>query len=152
MYILAILYTSTVFHQNKYNYLQKHKLFTDEFHYLKWIMKCTEIVYIMVSYIQSEKIDTHLTSLWRHARYLFFRILWNFARDISTVFEEIKHLGSRAPGKFFFSRLLKWIKHKYCFKIPRNTEKNNAHDVTMTSNTYRFCWKQVLTSKVWCRL
>ena len=29
---------------------------------------------------------------------------------------------------------------------------NNAHDVTMTSNTYRFCWKQVLTSKVWSRL
>jgi hypothetical protein len=29
---------------------------------------------------------------------------------------------------------------------------NNAHDVTMTSNTYPFCWKQVLTSKVWCRL
>ena len=25
---------------------------------------------------------------------------------------------------------------------------NNAHDVTMMSNTYRFCWKQVLTSKV----
>jgi hypothetical protein len=25
---------------------------------------------------------------------------------------------------------------------------NNAHGVTMTSNTYRFCWKQVLTSKV----
>ena len=30
---------------------------------------------------------------------------------------------------------------------------NNApDDVTMTSNTYRFCWKQVLKSKVWCRL
>ena len=29
---------------------------------------------------------------------------------------------------------------------------NDAHDVTMTSNTYRFCWKQVLTSKVWSRL
>ena len=29
---------------------------------------------------------------------------------------------------------------------------NNAHDITMTSNTYRFCWKQVLTSKVWSRL
>jgi hypothetical protein len=25
---------------------------------------------------------------------------------------------------------------------------NNAHDVTMTSNTYRFCWKQVLTSLI----
>jgi hypothetical protein len=25
---------------------------------------------------------------------------------------------------------------------------NNAHDVTMTSNTYRVCWKQVLQSKV----
>jgi hypothetical protein len=29
---------------------------------------------------------------------------------------------------------------------------NNAHYVTMTSNTYRFCWKQALTSKIWCRL
>ena len=29
---------------------------------------------------------------------------------------------------------------------------NNAHDVTMTSNSYRFCWKQVLTSTVWSRL
>jgi hypothetical protein len=27
-----------------------------------------------------------------------FWISWNFARDISTVFEEIKHLRSRAPG------------------------------------------------------
>ena len=26
-----------------------------------------------------------------------FCISWNFARDISTVFEEIKHLRSRAP-------------------------------------------------------
>jgi hypothetical protein len=29
---------------------------------------------------------------------------------------------------------------------------NKAHDVTMTSNTHQFCWEQVLTSKVWCRL
>ena len=35
----------------------------------------------------SNKIDTYLTSLWE----LFvFCISWNFARDISTVFEEIK--------------------------------------------------------------
>jgi 4-hydroxybenzoate polyprenyltransferase len=27
----------------------------------------------------------------------FFCISWNFARDMSTVFEEIKHLRSRAP-------------------------------------------------------
>jgi hypothetical protein len=41
-----------------------------------------------------------------------FHISWNFARDISTVFEEIKHLRSRAPEKYF-TRLLKQIKHKY---------------------------------------
>ena len=40
---------------SKYNYLQKDKLFTDEFHYLKWIMKCIDSVYIMGSYIQSEE-------------------------------------------------------------------------------------------------
>jgi hypothetical protein len=32
--------------------------------------------------------------------------MWNFARDIWTVFEEIKHLRSRAPEKYF-TRLLK---------------------------------------------
>jgi hypothetical protein len=37
---------------------------------------------------------------------IFFRISWNFARDISTVFEEIKHRRSRAPEKYF-TRLLK---------------------------------------------
>ena len=53
VFLLVSMYTNCIW--NKYNYLQKHKLFTDEFHYLKWIMKCTEIVYIMVSYIQSEE-------------------------------------------------------------------------------------------------
>ena len=33
---------------------------------------------------------------------IFFCISWNFERDISTVFEEIKHLRSRAPEKYFF--------------------------------------------------
>jgi hypothetical protein len=41
---------------------------------------------------------------------LYFAV--NFA-DISTVFEQIKHLRSRAPKKYF-NRLLKLIKHKYC--------------------------------------
>jgi 4-hydroxybenzoate polyprenyltransferase len=31
-----------------------------------------------------------------------FCISWNFARDIWTVFEEIKHLHSRAPRKIFY--------------------------------------------------
>ena len=44
----------------------------------------------------SNKIDTYLTSLWRHERFVFC-ISWNFARDISTIFQEIKHLRSRAP-------------------------------------------------------
>ncbi len=30
-----------------------------------------------------------------------FCISWNFARDISTVFEEIKHLRSRAPDNIY---------------------------------------------------
>jgi hypothetical protein len=48
--------------------------------------------------LASNKIDTYLTS-----RALFvFRISWNFARDISTVFEEIKHLRSRAPDKYVY--------------------------------------------------
>ena len=40
-----------------------------------------------------------------------FCISLNFA-DISTVFEEIKHLRSRAPNKYL-NRLLKLMKHKY---------------------------------------
>ena len=35
-----------------------------------------------------------------------FCISWNFARDIWTGFEEIKHLHSREPEKYF-TRLLK---------------------------------------------
>ena len=35
-----------------------------------------------------------------------FCISWNFARDIWTIFEDIKHLRSRAPEKYF-TRLLK---------------------------------------------
>ena len=35
-----------------------------------------------------------------------FCISWNFSRDIWTVFEEIKHLRSRAPEKYV-TRLLK---------------------------------------------
>ena len=31
-------------------------------------------------------------------------------------------------------------------------QKPNNDEVTMTWNSYRFCWKQVLTSKVWSRL
>jgi hypothetical protein len=39
-----------------------------------------------------------------------FWISWNFARDISTVFEDIKHLRSRAPEKYFTRLLkLKWL-------------------------------------------
>ena len=34
------------------------------------------------------------------ALFVFF-ISWNFARDISTVFEEIKHLRSRAPDNIY---------------------------------------------------
>jgi hypothetical protein len=68
--------------------IYRNKLFTDEFQYLKWIIKCTEIVYIynngiiytirrvkiiilLMLTLVSSKIDTYLTSLWRHERYLF---------------------------------------------------------------------------------
>jgi hypothetical protein len=52
VFLLVSMYT------NKYNNLQKHKLFTDEFHYLKWIMKCTEIVHTFL-YIHNGLIYLH---------------------------------------------------------------------------------------------
>jgi hypothetical protein len=61
--------------------------------------------------LASNKIDT----------FFLFRILWNFARDISMVFEEIKHLRSRAP-EIYFTRLLKQIKHKFLEKRQENVQ------------------------------
>ena len=87
----------------------------------------------MTPYLMNHYLRKHLIRIWcvlyyrRHHtfdvktcfqqnRYVFdvivtswalfvFRFSWNFARDISTVFEEIKHLRSRAPEKYV-SRLL----------------------------------------------
>jgi lysylphosphatidylglycerol synthetase-like protein (DUF2156 family) len=99
----------TVFKINKIIY--RNKLFTDEFHYLKWIITCTEIVfiYIIVSvlfYIRHHIL--YVKSCFQQNRYVFdvivtswalfvFCISWNFAQVISTVFQKIKHLRSRAP-------------------------------------------------------
>ena len=60
-----------------------------------------DIILLMLK-LASNKIDTYLTSSWRHQRYWVFCISWNFTHDISTVFEEIKHLRSRAPENIFY--------------------------------------------------
>ena len=62
-------------------------------HYLrKYLIKIWCIIYIdeiilLMLKLVSNKLDTYLTS-W--ALFVFY-ITWNFARDIWTVFEEIKH-------------------------------------------------------------
>ena len=94
--------------------------------------------------------------------------IWTFSRRFS------RNLTPRSPKKYFNSicvlfiliilkkyftgtRLPRCLISSKTVEISRSKfheirEKNNAHDVTMTSNTYRFCWNQVLTSKVWSRL
>jgi hypothetical protein len=94
--------------------------------------------------------------------------IWTFSRRFS------RNLTPRAPKKYFkqylcfiyFNNLVKYFsgaRLRRCLislktveisraKFHEIQKTNNAHDVTMTSNTYRFCWKQVLTSKLWCRL
>ena len=63
----------------------------------------------------------------------------------------------------YFNNLVKYFsgaRLRRCLISSKTVEMSRAkfheiqktNDVTMTSNTYRFCWKQVLTSKVWCRL
>ena len=67
-----------------------------------------------VSYYYRRHHTFDVKTCFQQNRYVFdvivtsfvFCISWNFARDISTVFEEIKHLRSRAPEKYF-TRLLK---------------------------------------------
>ena len=76
-----------------------------------YFLKAEYIIQVMNSAVKglklvSNKIDTYLTSLWRHERYLFSVFRGILPADISTVFEEIKHLRSRAPEKYF-TRLLK---------------------------------------------
>ena len=45
-----------------------------------------------------------------------FYISWNFTRDISTVFEEIKHLRSRAPENIFY-QIIKINKTQILLKV-----------------------------------
>ena len=54
----------------------------------------------------SNKIDTYLASLWRHERYKFSVFRWILPAIFGRFLEEIKHLRSRAPEKYF-TRLLK---------------------------------------------
>jgi hypothetical protein len=75
----------TVFKINTIIY--RNKLFTDEFHNFKWIITCTEIEQNRYVF------DVIMTS----CALFVFGISWNFARDISTVFEEIKHLRIDRP-------------------------------------------------------
>ena len=67
---------------------RKYLIIVDVFYFID------DIIILMLKLV-SNKISTFLTSLWRHERHLYC-ISLNFA-DISTVFEEIKHLRSRAP-------------------------------------------------------
>ena len=90
--------------------------------------------------------------------------IWTFSRRFS------RNLTPRETPKklcfIYFNNLVKYFsgaRLRRCLislktveilraKFHEIQKTNNAHDVTMTSNTYRFCWKQVLTSKVWSRL
>jgi hypothetical protein len=84
-------YIQTVFKINTIIY--RNKLFTDEFHYLKWIIKCNTFD-VKTCFQQNRYVFDVIVTSWA---LLVFCISWNFARDIWTVFEEIKHLRSRAP-------------------------------------------------------
>jgi hypothetical protein len=71
-------------------------------HYLrKYLIKIWRVLYYRHH-------NFYVKNCFQQNRYVFdvivtswalfvFRISWNFTRDISTVFEEIKHLRSRAP-------------------------------------------------------
>ena len=79
-----------------------------------------------------------------------FNTSWN---QKNTVFYLFNNLVKYVSG----ARLRRCLASSKTVEISRTKfheiqKTNSAHDVTMTSNTYRFCWKQVLTSKVWCRL
>ena len=82
-----------------------------------------------------------------------FNTSWNQKKNQYLCFIYFNNLvkyfsGARLRRCLISSKTVKISRAK--FHEIQNT--NNAHDVTMTSNTYRFCWKQVLTSKVWSRL
>ena len=90
--------------------------------------------------------------------------IWTFSRRFS------RNLTPRETKKklcfIYLNNLVKYFsgaRLRRCLISSKTVEKtrakfheirktNNTHDVTMASNTYRFCWKQVLASKVWCRL
>jgi 4-hydroxybenzoate polyprenyltransferase len=76
-------------------------------HYLR---KYLITIWFVLSYRRHHTFD--VKACFQQNRYVFdvivtswalfvFCISWNFARDISTVFEEIKHLRSRAPDNIY---------------------------------------------------
>jgi hypothetical protein len=90
-------------------------------HYLrKYLIKIWRVLY----YRRHHTFD--VKTCFQQNRYVFdvivtswalfvFCISWNFARDISTVFEEIKHLRSRASEKYF-TRFIKINKPQILLK------------------------------------
>ena len=79
-----------------------------------------------------------------------FNTSWNQKKMCFIYFNNLVKYFSRARLRrcLIFSKTVQISPAKF-HEIQKT---NNAHDVTMTSKTYRFCWKQVLTSKVWSRL
>ena len=91
--------------------------------------------------------------------------IWTFSRRFSRNLtpRETKKLLLQYLCFIYFNKLVKYFsgaRMRRCLisskpvqisrpKFHEIQKTINAHDVTMTSNSYRFCWKQVLTSKVW---
>ena len=90
-------------------------------HYLR---KYLITIWCVLFYRRDQTVD--VKTCFQQNRYVFdvivtswalfvFCISWNYARDIWTVFEEIKHLRSRAPEKYF-TRFIKINKTQILLK------------------------------------
>jgi hypothetical protein len=110
-----------------------------------------------------------LLLLWRKLRVpREIHSIWTFSRCFSRNLtpREAKIILQQFLCFIYFNNLVKYFfgpRLRRCLissktvqisraKFHEIQKTNNAYDVTMTSNAYRFCWKQVLTSKVWSRL
>ena len=108
----------------------------DCFSNMKTSSKSLEYLNIFPSFFKIFNTSWNQKILQQYLCFIYFNNLvtyffWNTTAEVLNFFENVEM--SRA-------------------KFQEIQKTNNAHEVTMTSNTYRFCWKQVLTSKVWCRL
>jgi hypothetical protein len=64
---------------------------TDEFHYLKWIIKCTEIVYIYIYNQKSENIDKCNKILFLSSRNMIDKTMCEFYDEISPINTHLNH-------------------------------------------------------------